>query len=52
MFVEEMCTINGLSCGRPLVVKMDAVAEAERAFAARPYTVSVGKTTSEEDLRI
>ena len=42
---SPICTISGLSCGRPLAAKIAATASAFRASAARPYTVSVGMAT-------
>ncbi len=43
---REMCTISGLSEGRPLAAYIFDAAEAFRASAPRPYTVSVGNATS------
>ncbi len=40
-----MCTINGLSDGRPLAAKMRSTASVLPASAPSPYTVSVGKAT-------
>ena len=44
--LSAMCTIRGLSCGRPLARKIFATAAPSKAFAARPYTVSVGMPTT------
>ncbi len=41
-----MCTMSGLSCGRPFASKIRATASGLRASAARPYTVSVGMPTT------
>ena len=43
---RAICTINGLSCGRPLASKIRATAASLVASAASPYTVSVGIPTS------
>ncbi len=41
-----MWTISGLSCGRPFARKIFFTASPFSAFAARPYTVSVGMPTT------
>ena len=43
---EAMCTISGLSAGRPFASKMRCTACALSASAPSPYTVSVGKATT------
>lgn len=43
--IDAMCEMRGLSCGRPLAAKMALTAAPSSAFAARPYTVSVGIAT-------
>ncbi len=44
-----MCTMRGLSLGRPLAVKIDLTAVDDKAFAPNPYTVSVGNATNSPD---
>ncbi|MNJ42298.1 hypothetical protein D3C77_372620 [compost metagenome] len=44
-FMSAICTISGLSEGRPLAAKIASTAGVLRASAPRPYTVSVGKAT-------
>ena len=43
---SAMCTMSGSKVGRPFASKIRATAGASKAFAPRPYTVSVGKATS------
>lgn len=40
--------MSGLSCGLPFASKIALHAVVHNAFAARPYTVSVGKATGNE----
>ncbi len=44
--ISLICTISGLSCGRPLAANMRFTAAPLNASAPSPYTVSVGKATS------
>ena len=46
----EICTISGLSQGLPLAANIFFTASALKAFAASPYTVSVGIPTTSPDL--
>jgi hypothetical protein len=43
--MEEIWQISGLSVGRFLTLNIREQAKESRAFAARPYTVSVGMAT-------
>ena len=43
---SAMCTMSGLSCGRPFASKIRLTACGLSASAARPYTVSVGMPTT------
>ena len=44
--IERTCTISGSVNGLPFEVNIFVQASASRAFAPKPYTVSVGKLTS------
>src|SRR3989344_4824610 len=44
-----ICTMIGLSEGRPLAIKIFRTASSLKTFAPNPYTVSVGKTTKPPD---
>ena len=50
MILEDTCTMRGLSAGLPLVENILEDAVAFNASAPRPYTVSVGKTTTSRSL--
>ena len=43
---SAMCTIKGLSDGRPFAAYVFIAASSSSAFAPRPYTVSVGNATN------
>ena len=44
--LSAKCTINGLSDGLPLAIKIFPTAFSSKALAPMPYTVSVGNITS------
>ena len=44
--IQAICTIRGLSWGRPFAAKIFRIASGSQALAPRPYTVSVGKATT------